>query len=1023
MMPQNSLEVRDASSAGAQSLRVLQINIGECRLAHNLMIAVAKLNADIVAVSEPNKSLAANLPSCYTDSGRRAALFTVGDRARITDIGPDNEEGFRWLRVAGTRIYSCYWPPCKRPEDFARYEDFLNRLEASVRSGSGPVVIAGDFNAKSPEWGDPREDDRGRALADLMASVNLVACNDGEEPTFERVHRTGVSTSHIDVTFISEPDRQRLKNWRVREEPSGSLHNYISFELQPGLGHLARSNPGLRWAWRKADLHKLSLFLQSNDAMLEGDAEAGASALGRHLTEACDASMPRGNYKGGKKPVYWWTEGIADLRRECLKTRRALKRGRRRGTAITVDDPLGEAYKAARRALNIAVKKSKRDCWSRLCNQVENDPWGLPYRLVTKKLIGRAPIPELERPGRMESIVETLFPSAEVSVWPPPVRGTTFPEVTVGEIVEASRRIPHGRAPGPDGIPDFVVKHLAKEKPQLLKKLYNSCFYEGIFPEKWKVAKLVLLRKGYKPLDQPSSYRPICLLDSSGKLLERVIKERLEKHLESVGGLHARQFGFRKGCSTIDAIAKVMEVVNRASTGPLHKRELCALIALDVANAFNSARWPEIEAALVDKRVPLYLLQVLRSYLSTRTLRYGEDNTRRVTCGVPQGSVLGPLLWNVMYDGLLSINLGENTPGFSSSTMVAFADDVGIVVTGHNTRLLEVTANNALSAVSDWMGEKGLRLSAQKTEAVVLTNKRKYDEPSFLLDGVIITPVEELRYLGVELSRKLGFKAHLKAAAAKAANTARALSRLLPNVSGPRQQKRHMLATVVHSQLLYAAPVWVGALSFASNINILLGPQRTMALRVSMAYRTVSTGAVLVVAGLIPVHLLAQERAEVRCGRGTKEEVRGRTFQRWQLEWGSANKGAWTRRLIHEVEPWVRRKGGQTDFHLTQMFTGHGCFNSYLHRIGKAEHPSCSSCGVIPDDAEHTFFRCDRWENQRRNLEARLGGLDPDTLVQRMKMSQENWEAVRAFVSAVLTKKEEEERVRQAAAVAPLLNA
>lgn len=79
------------------------------------------------------------------DRGSRAALLVVSDNVRITEIGPDNEEGFRWLKVAGTRIYSSYWPPSRRLEDFKRYKDFLNRLEATVRSEPGPVVISGDF--------------------------------------------------------------------------------------------------------------------------------------------------------------------------------------------------------------------------------------------------------------------------------------------------------------------------------------------------------------------------------------------------------------------------------------------------------------------------------------------------------------------------------------------------------------------------------------------------------------------------------------------------------------------------------------------------------------------------------------------------------------------------------------------------------------------------------------------------------------------------------------------------------------
>lgn len=154
---------------------------------------------------------------------------------------------------------------------------------------------------------------------------------------------------------------------------------------------------------------------------------------------------------------------------------------------------------------------------------------------------------------------------------------------------------------------------------------------EGLFPRAWKKATFILLRKGNKPLDQPSSYRPICLINTIGKLFERVIKNWLVDHLEQTNRISHRQFGFTKGRSTIDAINSAIDIVNKAGIGPLYKRELCAMVSLDVANAFNSASWVRIEEALAKKRVPPYLIRVLRSYLSDRKLIYGEAKCRKVT--------------------------------------------------------------------------------------------------------------------------------------------------------------------------------------------------------------------------------------------------------------------------------------------------------------------------------------------------------------------------------------------------------
>lgn len=250
---------------------------------------------------------------------------------------------------------------------------------------------------------------------------------------------------------------------------------------------------------------------------------------------------------------------------------------------------------------------------------------------------GRGTIPGLTLPGRLNHIVDTLFPRANKIVWPLLGSNRAFPEISREEIIECSLRIPLGKAPGPDGVPDMIIKEVAMRRPEILSGLFNACLEQGVFPANWKTAKLILLRKGAKPLDSPSSYRPICLLNTIGKLFERVIKGRLENYLAEANGLSDKQYGFRKGRSTVDAVNKLMETVDKSSTGPLRRRQLCAVVALDVRNAFNTARWDRIEKALHRKRVPNYITRIIQSYLSHRHLRYGQGDSRIVTCGVPQG--------------------------------------------------------------------------------------------------------------------------------------------------------------------------------------------------------------------------------------------------------------------------------------------------------------------------------------------------------------------------------------------------
>lgn len=138
---------------------------------------------------------------------------------------------------------------------------------------------------------------------------------------------------------------------------------------------------------------------------------------------------------------------------------------------------------------------------------------------MTKKLIGRRPITGITIPGRLNSIVDTLFPVHQPNVWPVTDSIGEVPLITCEELVAIGPRLPTNKAPGPDGVPDVILRRIIEKKPKLLLGTLNRCLVQGPFPNPWKEAKLVLLLKGNKPLDQPSSYRPICLINSIGNFL------------------------------------------------------------------------------------------------------------------------------------------------------------------------------------------------------------------------------------------------------------------------------------------------------------------------------------------------------------------------------------------------------------------------------------------------------------------------------------------------------------------------
>ena len=186
---------------------------------------------------------------------------------------------------------------------------------------------------------------------------------------------------------------------------------------------------------------------------------------------------------------------------------------------------------------------------------------------------------------------------------------------TLEELKRAGGRLKATTAPGIDRLPNEILKEVIGVYPEILLEVFNSCLREGRFFADCKKQRLVLLRKGNKPLGDASSYRPIYLLDTLGKLLEEMILQRLQGHMVRENGLSENQFVFWKGRSTFDAIQAVVDIPTEARRRTGKHNGFCALISIDIRNAFNTARWNICIEAMMRKKVPDYLLQMIDDYL------------------------------------------------------------------------------------------------------------------------------------------------------------------------------------------------------------------------------------------------------------------------------------------------------------------------------------------------------------------------------------------------------------------------
>jgi Reverse transcriptase (RNA-dependent DNA polymerase)/Endonuclease-reverse transcriptase len=988
-------------------MKVLQVNVDRGGAAQELLEhTVLSMRVDVAIMAEPNKKMTQVRERGWVmDESEDVAVrvFGNGRKWRVDEV--KKGKGIVAVRCGRVGFCGVYVSPNIDREGF---KEVIRGWELLLRGWLGRVIVAGDVNSKSREWGSAKTDWRGEEIVELASSLGLHIVNEGNAPTFQR----GSQCSVIDVTMVSECLVKDVREWKVCECETLSTHRYIMMDLEvEGIRESAVKEERKGWRMDEEGMKVLPERLEQAVWNAGDDGICGPKELEGLISEVCDDTFKKkgrgGRFLEGK---YWWNEEIARERKECVKLRRVMSRmygkkvqgeGSRSEWNRECERARGE-YEAKRKAVRKMIRAAKERAWKVLVNELEEDVWGRAYRIVMGK-IGGSDVCMLNQEDKVRIACE-LFPRHPRVRWRretgPMEGGEPF---TPEELTAAAARAKNRKAPGPDGIPNEVMKMTVRVMPEKVLKVMNGCLRECVFPREWKEARLVLIPKPPKPGVVEVKYRPVCLLNTLGKLYERMVCERMNEWLDVKGLLSANQHGFRRGKSTMSAVEQILNIVDKIRNKSYAHRNFCVLVTLDVKNAFNNLAWVKVVETMQELEAPQYLTELVKSYFSNRTLLVGEE-IMHLSSGVPQGSVMGPLLWNIFYDGVLRLPLPEG------AITVGYADDLALVITARDERRLREVACVAIGLIEEWMEKSGMVLAVEKTEGLILYGGRRLRMFDVTVGGYRIECKPELEYLGVWLDRGVRMNVHVRKVADKAERMVKKMIRLMPSGGGPGSQKRRVYVEVVHSVLLYGAPIWGPRLKSEGYLNILRRVQRRAVLRMVAAYRTVSTEALLVVAGVPPLSELVGKRR--RAFEGSELNVEGerrRMFDAWQEKWDAVRVGRWTYGLIGRVDEWVKWGCVGLNHYVVQFLTGHGCFGAYLFRIGRRSSADCVYCGAGEDGPGHIMV-CERWEREMVQMSLELGERLCVENFGRM-IVEGKWDVMNKWLTEVMRMKVREEDV------------
>ena len=447
---------------------------------------------------------------------------------------------------------------------------------------------------------------------------------------------------------------------------------------------------------------------------------------------------------------------------------------------LTKLDKDWDHYKMSRNKVNVALRRAKTAYYCSKIARQNNNPkraWKTINNLLGRSL-NHTVINELKinndsitSPEEMAYVFNEYF----VQIGPDLACSLAVSDVTFDQFVSPTQSVmsrfrlasankvfkllnglSSTKATGLDKISSKVLKAVASTVAPSLTYIFNNSILTWCFPFDWKMARfLPVYKKG--PRSLPENYRPISILPAVSKRVERIIYDQLYRYFNENSILSKQQFGFRDFQSTVSALLDSTNSWYVNMDGKLYN----LVVFLDLKKAFDA-----VNHEILLRKLELYgvtgcALALIQSYLCDRTqecqLADKLSSERNVKCGIPQGSILGPLLFLIYINGLPEC--------LNQATSRLFADDTNLTVAGETIEEVELAMKNDLARIKEWRLANKLSLNVAKTEFMLIGSDYQINNlvtrPIIKIDQTKIKQVFKCRVLGVDIDNK-GFHRELE---------------------------------------------------------------------------------------------------------------------------------------------------------------------------------------------------------------------------------------------------------------------